>query len=366
MSERFDFSILGGGISGLLTAYELSQAGFSVCVIDISAVGRESSWAGGGILLPLYPWRQAESISDLVIASLALYPDLITDLVTQSHINPEFIVSGLLLSTLPDRPAALDWCRRYQIRYQLPTPDAPFHPALQCQLDQPLWLPDIAQARNPRLLKALKATLQQRDVVFFEHCQVHTIHHQNQHITHLQTQDKTIATGHLVVTAGAWTSTLFDQLLPDITPPPAIKPIKGQMLLFDSPPGLLPFMVLANDRYLIPRQDGKILVGSTVEDTGFDKQTSDTARQQLYQFATTLLPALEDYPVGHHWAGLRPGTDAGVPCISLHPDIDNLSINAGHFRNGLGMGPASAKLLADLILERSPLLNPEPYQLKSL
>jgi len=362
MSERFDFSILGGGISGLLTAYELSQAGFSVCIIDISAVGRESSWAGGGILLPLYPWRQASSISDLAVASLALYPDLAADLLAQSHIDPEFVVSGLLLSALPDRPAALDWCRRYQIRYQLP--EAPFHPALQCHFDQPLWLPDIAQARNPRLLKALKTTLQQRGVIFFEHCQVHTIKHQNQHITQLLAQDKTFSPGHLVVTTGAWTSTLFAHLLPDITPPPAIKPVKGQMLLFDSQPGLLPFMVLEHDRYLIPRQDGKILAGSTVEDAGFDKHTSDTARQQLYQFATAILPALKDYPVSHHWAGLRPGSDEGIPCISLHPDIDNLSINAGHFRNGLGMGPASARLLADLILDRPPLLNPEPYQLK--
>jgi glycine oxidase len=133
------------------------------------------------------------------------------------------------------------------------------------------------------------------------------------------------------------------------------------MLLFDARPDTLPHMILDNDHYLIPRRDGKILVGSTVEQAGFEKQTTDQAKQDLHQFATRLLPALKQYPICAHWAGLRPGTPNGVPYIGFHPDLDNLSINAGHFRNGLVMGPASARLLADLILQRAPQVNPVAY-----
>ncbi len=363
MTESYDFILLGGGISGLLTARELIQTGHQVAIIDSGAIGRESSWAGGGILLPLYPWRQASCISELVIASLKIYPALADELLSQTGIDPEFIVSGLLVCKNPDLDAALSWCETYNIRQQPVTADR--FPQIHSQFEQPLWLPDIAQARNPRLLKALKAWLQQQGVTFFEHCQIDKIKRQHHQITRLSAGHQAFDCGHLIITAGAWTSRLFQTLLPDITPPPEIRPVKGQMLLFEADPALLPCMVLDNDRYLIPRRDGKILAGSTVEAAGFDKQTSQTGKQQLSEFAIRLLPALEKTSILHHWAGLRPGTTDGIPCIAMHPEIVNLSVNAGHFRNGLGMGPASAHLLVDLILGRKPLLNPKPFQFNS-
>jgi len=127
----------------------------------------------------------------------------------------------------------------------------------------------------------------------------------------------------------------------------------------------LPCMVLDGDQYLIPRRDGKILAGSTVEADDFNKTITPEARDKLSRFAVKLLPVLNDFPIIQHWAGLRPGTEHGIPYIDRHPDISNLSINAGHFRNGLAMGPASAQLLVDLVLERPTIIAPEPYQLSS-
>ncbi|MCK5871375.1 MAG: FAD-dependent oxidoreductase, partial [Methylococcales bacterium] len=115
--------------------------------------------------------------------------------------------------------------------------------------------------------------------------------------------------------------------------------------------------------YLIPRADGKILAGSTVEQTEFNKSVTDDARESLHQFAIELMPSLKNAPLLHHWAGLRPATKHGVPYIDHHPEIQNITINAGHFRNGLVMAPASAQLMTDLILERPPSLDPHPYQL---
>ena len=147
------------------------------------------------------------------------------------------------------------------------------------------------------------------------------------------------------MTAGAWSKVLLGEhaLQADI------KPIRGQMLLFkfDAPP--LPHIVLQKDMYLIPRRDGHLLVGSTREDVGFDKSTTDEARAMLLQRAIALLPALRDMPVIQHWAGLRPGSPGNIPTIGRHPHLPNLYINSGHFRYGVTMSPASVEVLLNTI-----------------
>jgi glycine oxidase len=142
-----------------------------------------------------------------------------------------------------------------------------------------------------------------------------------------------------------------------------VAPVRGQMILFRAEPGVLQHIVLHHDRYLIPRRDGRILVGSTLEYTGFEKETTAEALEALRAFALEMLPALKDYPVEHHWAGLRPGSPAGIPYISEHPEIDGLYVNAGHFRNGVVLGPASAHVMASLITGAESDIGPLPYGL---
>jgi glycine oxidase len=356
MTTTSKITIIGGGIIGLLTAREFFNAGATVTIIEKQAVGQESSWAGGGILLPLYPWRQKPAITDLVLPSLRLYPDLAQELQIHSGIDPQWTQCGLVISQNPDYDAAVAWCEASAINYQIA--DARFFQDLNTPTQQPLWLPDIANVRNPRLLQALKQDLQNKGVEFIEHCELHAVCIENHRIQAIETSHGRKSVEQLVITTGAWTGQLFSQLFDmQIN----IVPVKGQMLLFDTPQGSLQHIILAGDQYLIPRRDGKILAGSTVEQVGFDKTTTATAHENLRAFATQLMPALQNYPLINHWAGLRPATVDGVPIISLHPDIVNLSINAGHFRNGLAMGPASAKLLVDLVLQRRTTLNPEPY-----
>ncbi|MGR9053074.1 MAG: NAD(P)/FAD-dependent oxidoreductase, partial [Gammaproteobacteria bacterium] len=134
---------------------------------------------------------------------------------------------------------------------------------------------------------------------------------------------------------------------------------------FDAEAETLPYMVLEDEHYLIPRRDGKILAGSTVEDCGFDKSTTEAVFSRLKTFAETLCPGLKKVKDIVHWAGLRPGTTRGIPYIDRHPEFENLTINAGHFRNGLVMAPASAQLLVDLILQRPASVDPEPYKISA-
>lgn len=361
MKQTTDIILIGGGINGLLTAKELLASGGNIAILEKSQIGQESSWAGGGILLPIYPWRQAQAITDLVLLSLKLYPQLSAELTEATGIDPEWYDCGLLISKVPDIDKAVAWCKKSSIEYQTPTAD--FFADLSTEPDNPLWLPQIAQARNPRLLKSLKAFLMNAGVEFYEHSEIHEITHKNGRVTHITTERHRFEAEQVIITAGAWTQELLSKLFPGSQNVVDIKPVKGQMLLFDARPETLAHMVLDGDRYLIPRRDGKILAGSTVEPSGFEKNTSAEARDTLYRFATELFPTLKNYPVAAHWAGLRPGSPEGVPFIGRHPDFDNLHINAGHFRNGLVMGPASAVLLADLLLKRAPSLNPTPYQL---
>ncbi|MDD4914402.1 MAG: glycine oxidase ThiO [Methylococcales bacterium] len=363
MTIHNDIVIIGGGISGLLTARELRLAGREVRVIDKSAAGRESSWAGGGILLPLYPWRQAAAISTLVLHSLGQYPVLNRELLEATDIDPEWRQCGMLISKNPDFELAEQWRQRYGIHSE---PAAPtLTDRLQTELLHPLWLPEIAQIRNPRLLKALYAYLSQRGVTFTEHAEISRVKTSGQNILWLETAGQRHTFNQLIVCAGAWSAEFLQNWLPSQPPRSAlpIQPVKGQMLVFDARPDTLQHMVLDGDTYLIPRNDGRILAGSTVEAAGFDKSVTSQARDSLYRFATSLLPDLKDFPVSHHWAGLRPGSPQGVPYIGRHPYYQNLGVNAGHFRNGLVMAPASAQLLADLMLERPPAVDSGLYAL---
>ena len=130
-----------------------------------------------------------------------------------------------------------------------------------------------------------------------------------------------------------------------------------------SAPGLLGHIVLRDGYYLVPRRDGLILAGSTLEYAGFNKETTTAARELLAGRALQLVPALSDHRIVNHWSGLRPGSPEGIPYICEHPEIEGLYLNTGHFRNGVVMAPASARLLVDCLLERDSFTAFGPYRL---
>ena len=361
MTTGTDFTVIGGGVIGLMTARELNQAGATVTLIDKCLLGQESSWAGGGILCPLYPWRQDPAITPLVTQSLGLYPNLAAQLYENTGIDPEWNPCGLLMTKIPDITDAIAWCRHNKIVFE--EIDTGFD-GLGTTPENPLYLPNIAQIRNPRLLKSLKQDLLQKGVTLLENCQLNTVNMSHNKASSLLTNRGKLPIGQLIISAGAWTSELLARFFPALqNNRPQITPVKGQMLLYAAKPKTLRWIVLDGGHYLIPRLDGHILAGSTVESNTFDKTTTSEAKSQIDGFALKLLPALKAYPLVKHWSGIRPGTQNGVPYIGKSNEIDNLSIIAGHYRNGLAMAPASAQLMADLILDRPASIDPTPYRL---
>ncbi len=351
--------IIGGGIIGLLTARELCAAGADVTLLERGELARESSWAGGGILSPLYPWRYPDSITRLVSWSQQTYAELCEDLYENTGIDPEYLQNGLLIEASGERSRALHWSAMH--RHLLLPVNADRIAEMEPEHKQPpeaaIWMPGIAQVRNPRLARALAQDAVQRGVHIRTQTPALNLKISNNRILGITTAAGKFSATTVVLCAGAWTGEL-SQILPT---PVDIRPVRGQMLLFKGKPDTIHHMMLEENRYIIPRKDGRILFGSTLEEAGFDKSTTKAARMELEQLAIQRFPVLKDFPVEQHWAGLRPAAPAGIPYIARHPQIDNLFINAGHYRNGVVLGPASARLLGDLLLHRKPIVDPAPY-----
>ncbi|MGE0082038.1 MAG: glycine oxidase ThiO [Thiohalomonadaceae bacterium] len=352
--------VIGGGLLGMLTARELALAGRSVVLLDRNDVGRESSWAGGGILSPLHPWRYPDAVTQLARWSQQHYEKLARELAQNTGIDPQWTRSGLLWLSTGEKAEALAWAAQEGYDLTLLQGERAVRecePAVAPGFDEALFLGSVAQVRNPRLLQAARAELLRLGVEIRESVEVQGFVSRDGRLKALVTAQGELAAEQAVVAAGAWSG----RLLADTGLKLPVKPVRGQMLLFKAEPGLLTRMVMHQDRYVIPRRDGRILAGSTVEDTGFEKQTTPEALSELKAAACAMVPALERFPIEHHWAGLRPGSPTGIPYVGEHPHFGGLYVNAGHFRNGVVLGLASTRLLADLMLGRSPILDPGPY-----
>lgn len=352
--------VVGGGAIGLFTALSLARSDVRVELLDLGMVGQESSWAGGGIVSPLYPWRYSPAVTALAHWSQGFYPGLAAQLFAQTEIDPEVHVTGLYWLDLDDEDEALAWAvREHRSLQRVDVADVQRAvPALADGFGRAVHMADVANVRNPRLVKALRAALQQMpNVTLHEHCAVTGFVRDGERVTGVETSSGTMRADQVVLAAGAWSGELMKTLGLELP----VVPVKGQMILYKCTEGFLPAMVLARGRYAIPRRDGHILIGSTLEHAGFDKTPTEDALASLQASAFDLLPALAEAEMVAHWAGLRPGSPEGIPFIGPVPGHEGLWLNCGHYRNGLVLAPASCQLLADLMLGREPIVDPTPY-----
>lgn len=355
----YDVIIIGGGLLGMLSARELAQAGQKVALFDRGQTGRESTWAGGGILSPLYPWRFDDAVTALARWGQPRYAALAEQLREESGVDPEYESSGLLILDSEEQDTALAWARRWQVDVQ--PVDAARIRQLEPQLgeipEQGLWLPGVGQLRNPRLAQAVRGSLDALGVRIYEQHPVEELLIEAGHVHGVKSRGEIFPAHRVVIAGGAWSAGLLAPLGIELP----VRPVRGQMILYRGKPGEVRRIVLSRDRYVIPRRDGRVLVGSTIEEVGFDKSTTDQALHELGDEARRLVPKLAGYPVEHHWAGLRPGSPHGIPYIYEVPGVAGLYLNTGHFRNGVVLGFASARLLGDLLLGREPIVDPGSY-----
>lgn len=352
--------VVGGGVIGLLTAFNLAPKVDQVVVCDQGEVGRESSWAGGGIVSPLYPWRYSPAVTALAHWSQDFYPQLGERLFASTGIDPQVHTTGLYWLDLDDEAEALDWAQREQRPLSAVDISAAYDavPVLGPGFKRAIYMAGVANVRNPRLVKSLKAALlAMPNVTLREHCSVSGFCQEGGRITGVHTAEGVLVADEVVLSAGAWSGDLLRTLGLELP----VEPVKGQMILFKCAEDFLPSMVLAKGRYAIPRRDGHILVGSTLEHAGYDKTPTNEALESLKASAVELLPALANAEVVAHWAGLRPGSPEGIPYIGPVPGHEGLWLNCGHYRNGLVLAPASCQLFTDLLTGGEPIIDQRPY-----
>lgn len=350
--------IVGAGIVGLATALELSRAGARVQV-HASADARRASWAAAGLLVPILPWAQPGPLEALSEWCAAAYAGWAAELRADGGVDPGWRRNGLLVMrpSAEQIEAAAAWARR--TRRSVERVDArrvaQIDPALA--VGDALWMADCAQVRNPRLLRALEAALAARGVPILHDEPVTGIAVEDDWLRGVRTARGVRPAEVVVVCAGAWSGGIADGIRL-----PAVRPVRGQMLLYRLEAGAPERNVLGDGRYLVPRADGHVLCGSTVEDVGFDDRTTAQAATLLGAAAAGLAPVLARHaPIGH-WSGLRAGTPDGLPFIGAHPELAGLYFNTGQFRNGILFAPGSARLLADLVLDRESILDPAPFR----
>ncbi len=322
-----DCLIIGGGVIGMMSARALAISGATVTLIDQRACGKESSWAGGGIISPLYPWMYSDMVNDLSMASQAVYEELCATLFADTGIDTEYIRSGLLMMDEYDRYEAIDWMAVHKV-------NAEKHP-------QGALFTSVAQVRNPRLLKALKSDILKRGVEIVEFSKVEELIVEKDKVLGVKTEHKNYYGDNSIICGGAWSSALLDIKN-------EVYPVKGQMIVIKSKPGVLEHIVLDKGRYLIPRKDGRILIGSTTENVGFDRSLNKQVGVELLEFASSRFTALRGASIEHHWSGFRPASKSGV-MIKKYEKLEGLYLNTGHLRNGLNMAPESAERLLALI-----------------
>lgn len=334
--------IVGGGIVGCITAMLLHKQGYQVTIVErnkiASQTSGESSWAGAGILFPLLPWNYLDAVNQLTMQGAQLYQEICAILLEETGIDAELTQSGMLILPPYASEKADDWCQQYQLPSQKVSHH--FEPRLtQCE-GESLWLPTVYQVRPPNLMLALRAWLEKNQVQLLEHTELKPLTRNDPLSTWQTTAGEHLSADIFIVTSGAWSF----ELLKETTSQLNIKPMRGQILLY-KPEKNLDHIVYKDGFYMVPRRDGYLLAGSTLEDVGFDARTSEAVRDELKTKAEAILPDLKGLPIIKHWSGLRPGTPDNLPTIGPHLTIQNLYLNTGHFRYGLTMAPSSAQQL---------------------
>jgi glycine oxidase len=231
-------------------------------------------------------------------------------------------------------------------------------PALADDVGPAYFLPHMAQIRNPRHLQALVAAACTRGVDLRPGCQVFGFERDGGRISALHTVEGRRVHDKYLVCAGAWTDTLLAPLGCRID----TRPVRGQIALLRTPKPVLHRIVIVGKRYLVPRDDGLVLVGSTEEDVGFDASTTAGAIADLLRFAAALAPALGRAAVERCWAGLRPGSADGLPTLGRVPGFDNLWVASGHFRAGLQLSAATALVMTEALTGRPTRINLDPFR----
>jgi len=363
-------------VIGLSIAYELAGKGRQVLLVEKGELGREASWAGAGLLPPANEsaaWDPQEQLRGL---SHRLFPEWSARLKAETTIDNEFeICGGLYLARDPGEAASLRMaCVHYEEegvevqrldRQQL----SERFPHLQTSqsIRDAVYLPGEAVVRNPLHLQALVQGCRSRGVRFLVNTEVRRWRFEGEKLLSAEVNGEEVFPEACCLATGAWSQLLTDEVLDQGNfsgrmQRPEIEPIRGQLVLLDAGERFFSSPINEGVRYIVPRKDGLVLVGATIEEAGFDKSNTPEAIEDLTQFAYQWVPRLAEARHVKAWSGLRPASVDRIPYLGQLPGVANVFLAAGHYRSGLHLSPATATVMSQLMCGEEPQIDLHPFR----
>jgi len=352
MRDHGDIVIVGGGVIGLTIARALALRGVrDVCLVERGRLGTEASWAAAGMLLPQVEADAADEFFNLACQSRDLYPAFAAALREETGIDVELDTTGTLYLALTEHDHE-EIEKRYEWQTQAGLAVERLSGAEARQLEPcisdatlgALRFPKDIQVENRRLLSALANSVTKLGVDIATQTTVDSITIEGIRVSGVQTSRGAISCPKVVIAAGTWSSFIKS------APLPAIEPIRGQMICLEAKPQLTRHVIYSPRGYIVPRQDGRLLAGSTSEHAGFAKCVTAGGITTILRNALDISPAIADLPVVDTWAGLRPRAADGLPVIGPCGEIDGLFCATGHYRNGILLAPLTGELISKAIV----------------
>ncbi len=363
--------IVGGGVSGLAIGWRLAQAGETVTVFERNKAGMESTWAAAGMLAPQIEAEYGEEmLLPLAMASHKLWPDFAKELIAETGISIDYREEGTIQVSLDrDEQEQLDNRFSFLSGNQLEVEKLSAYevrrlePHISRAVTGGIYSPQDHQVDNRALAVALKIAFEKAGGILREQCSVEEIVIDKDCVTGIVVNGEKIKVDHVVVAAGAWSRNIPG--IPEVFRPP-VRPLKGQMLALEMPEStpLITHVIwgpgnsIVSNVYLAPKSDGRLIVGATVEEMGFDKRMTGGGLLEILRAAWEVLPGIYDLPVIDSWSGLRPASRDDAPILGSS-GISGLTYATGHHRNGILLSPITASEISSYIIEgkKSDLIN---------
>jgi len=357
----YDAVIVGGGLIGSSIAFELSSEKLRVALLDRQEPGREASWAAAGMLAPGPDSSDATALVPLGIESLRLYPEFIVAIERASGKSVDFTRNGTFEvfrgpeAEIARNKMVAEFHHLGLAAGAMSADEARKHESsLGANTGAVAWLPEEATV-DPRLLvEAVLAAAKLGGAEIRANCAVDALLYEGKACTGVVAAGQKISAKQIVIAAGSFCGTIADPAReahqqPQLQHYAPVHPVRGQMLALRSETVQLKKVLRSQHGYLVPRRDGRIIAGSTLENSDFVKQVTPQGVRQILDAALELAPALANAKIVEEWSGLRPGTPDLLPIIGP-TDITGLWLATGHYRNGILLAPATAKIMRDWIV----------------
>ncbi len=346
--------IIGAGVIGLAIARELHRRGLTrITILDSGKAGREASFAAAGMLAVQAETDETGEFFDLCRAARDVYPDFAADIQAETGIDIELDRAGTIYlafndSDIRELSHRYEWQRRagLQVERLSARETCKLEPFVSPDVRESLLFPDDWQVENRRLLAALERSAARNGLVVEENRRVDRLIVKNGRAIGVETPVGKIYSQRVVLAAGAWTSLIGVEGI-EI---PTVRPVRGQILAFQTAKRLFSHVVYSPRGYIVPRADGRILAGATVEEVGYANEMTPAGIDFVATNAFEISPALSGLPIAERCSGLRPRTTDGLPLIGTFPQVENLFIATAHYRNGILLAPLTAQLTAEMIV----------------